>query len=104
MQQYLQHYIESIPSPALHSLAVCESYAARALELLPLLNPSGEFYAEQLFMTLDVVQRPRKDKGNREKSDPIHRKAAKEAGWGAGVTAVLEPVVETVLSYVRSCE
>ncbi|KAG8908834.1 hypothetical protein FRB99_003072 [Tulasnella sp. 403] len=106
LEVYLTRYIASIPCPTKHSLAVCESYASRALEVSGILDEEGPAYANRILQLLQAIQTPHQgeapDSKVKSNHDPVASDAAKQAGWGAGVKSVLESVVEVILDRLRS--
>lgn len=105
VDSYLQHFIGTIPSPTKHSLAVCENYASRAIELSDVVDIDGANYAKRVVAFLHAIQTPREDENKgrlpANQRDPA---AEKQAGWGTGARAVLESAVELVLTRLRDGE
>ncbi|KAG8997513.1 hypothetical protein FRB94_007638 [Tulasnella sp. JGI-2019a] len=100
---YLDQYIANIPGPVRHTLAKCEHYASRALEIAQQLDVNdGVAFSGRVVTTLAAVQCPR-DVSQEEQArrDTAYLEAALRAGLGAGVKAVLEEAAEMVLSHLR---
>ncbi|KAG8920145.1 hypothetical protein FRC01_000900 [Tulasnella sp. 417] len=99
LEAWFAQFIESIPSSTSTTLATCEVYASRALEVSTVLDAEdGEAFASRLRLVLQAVQVPRK--GAVGKDSPKRGRAHGE-GSGGGVDAVLESVVEPVLDRLR---
>ncbi|KAG8919057.1 hypothetical protein FRC01_001497, partial [Tulasnella sp. 417] len=99
LEAWFTQFIESIPSPTSTTLATCEVYASRALEVSTVLDAdNGKAFASRLRSVLQAVQVPRK--GAVGKDSPKRGRAHGE-GSGGGVDAVLESVVEPVLDRLR---
>ncbi|KIO30469.1 hypothetical protein M407DRAFT_20526 [Tulasnella calospora MUT 4182] len=99
LEAWFSRFIESTPSPTSTTLATCEVYASRALEVSTVLDAeNGEAFASRLKVVLQAVQVPHKDAAGK---DSPRRGRAHDEGSGAGVNAVLESVVEPVLDRLR---
>ncbi|KAG8879392.1 hypothetical protein FRB97_001663 [Tulasnella sp. 331] len=103
LMAYLDQFIASIPSPSEHTLAKCEHYASRAVELSRQLDADdGAAFSSRVVTTLVAVQYPREVlEEDKVKRDTAYLDAAKRAGLGAGVKAVLEEAAEIVLGHLR---
>ncbi|KAG8944909.1 hypothetical protein FRC04_001349 [Tulasnella sp. 424] len=104
LEAWFTRFIDSVPSPTSTTLATCEVYASRALEVSTVLDAeSGEAFANRLKAILQAVQVPHKDAAGTGKGSPERGRVHGE-GSGAGVNAVLESVVEPVLDRLRECQ
>ncbi|KAG8957276.1 hypothetical protein FRC00_004218 [Tulasnella sp. 408] len=99
LEAWFTQFIESAPSPTSTTLATCEVYASRALEVSTVLDAeNGEAFASRLKVVLQAVQVPHKDESGRD--SPARGRVHGE-GSGGSVGAVLESVVEPVLDRLR---
>jgi hypothetical protein len=101
LESYLHQLLSSIPSLLSHSLARCEHYASKGLEISGVLDKEGSMYSSRVIEIMEAVQTVSEGKKKVVHRDDIHLQAAKEAGWGDGAKAVLEGSVEVVLDRLR---